>query len=93
MIILELNMDFVINTTTIQGPFEDGDTVEYASISTYRNLTEAYFPFGLEMTMQGINNDGDTVINTWAIKYTNDCDFEPVFQENAQIGWTVFVSE
>jgi hypothetical protein len=93
LIILEVNMDSVISTTTVQGPFEDGDTVEYVSISSYRNLTETYFPFGLQVTMQGMNMAGDAVINTWAIEYTNNCDFEPVFAEDAQIGWTILVSE
>jgi hypothetical protein len=91
--ILELNMNSVITKTTLQGPFEDGDTVEYASISSYRNLTETYFPSGLQVISQGLNVAGDTVINTWAIKYTGNCDFEPVFEEDAQIGWIEIVSE
>jgi hypothetical protein len=91
--ILEVNMDTVITRTTLQGPFEDGDTVAYSSISSYRNLTETYFPFGLQVFSQGLNAAGITVINNIAIDYTGSCDFEPVFEEDAQIGWIEIVSD
>jgi hypothetical protein len=93
LIILELNDKVVVNSTTLEGVFNDGDTVKYASISTNQNLTASYFPFGLQVTLQGLNAAGNTVISTWGIEYTNDCSFVPVFEEDAQIGWTVFVSE
>lgn len=90
--ILELNMDAVINSTTLRGPFNDGDVITYASISSYANLTEAYFPFGLQMTLTGENSDGDTVINAVAVEYTNECDAWPVYPPDAQIGWAAIVS-
>lgn len=90
--ILELNMDAVINSTTLRGPFEDGDVITYASISSYNNLTEAYFPFGIQMTLTGENSDGATVISAVAIEYTNNCDEWPVYPPDAQIGWVEIVS-
>lgn len=90
--ILELNMMSVINSTTLRGPFEDGAVITYSSISSYGNLTETYFPFGLQMTLTGENSDGATVINAVAIEYTNDCDAWPVYPEGSTIGWVNIVS-
>lgn len=91
--ILELNEEGVLKSTTLQGPFADGETIEYASISTYRNLTSSYFPHGIQVSLQGLNQANQTVLNTWAVDYTNDCSFVPVFPEDAQIGITQFVSK
>lgn len=93
VIILELNQDTVINSTTLQGPFGDGDVITYASISSYNNLTEAYFPYGLQITMTGKNSDDNTLINAVGIEYTNDCDEWPVYPPDAQIGWIDIVSD
>jgi hypothetical protein len=90
--ILELNMEEVINSTNLNGPFEDGDVITYASISSYANLTEAYFPFGIQMILSGENSDGATVINAVAIEYTNNCDEWPVYPTGSSIGWVGIVS-
>jgi hypothetical protein len=92
MLIIELTENIVIKSTTLEGPFNDGDTVVYNSVSTFRNLTDSYFPSGLQVTLQGLNAANTILISTWGVEYTNDCSFEPVFEEDAQIGWTVFVS-
>lgn len=90
--ILELNMDAVINSTTLSGPFANGDVITYSSISSYGNLTETYFPFGLQMTLNGENSDGATVINAVAIEYTNDCEVWPIYPDGSTIGWVDIVS-
>jgi hypothetical protein len=92
-ILLELNDDIVINSTTLEGPFGDGEVFTYAAISSYNNLTEYYFPFSLQITLVGENSDGITVVNTVAIVYTNDCGAWPVFPPDAQIGWIGIVSD
>lgn len=90
--ILELNQNDVINSTLLQGPFADGDIIEYASISSYRNLTETYFPFGLQLILNGENSDIVTVINAIAIDYeTSECNEWPVFQSDSAIGWIQIV--
>lgn len=91
--ILELNMDGVINSTTLRGPFADGDVIRYASISSYENLTDSYFPFGLQMTLTGENSVNATVINAVAVEYTNDCEAWPVYPDGAVIGWVEIVSK
>ncbi len=51
--IQELNMerDIPVKSTTLRGPFEDGDMLTYEYISLYANLTTVYyFPFVLQMT-------------------------------------------
>lgn len=91
--ILELNANQVINQTIVMGPFNNGDSIEYASISSYRNLTEAYFPFGLLVTINGQNSDSRRVINAIGIDYeTTECDTWPVFPPGATIGWLQIVS-
>ena len=91
--ILELNMDAVINSATLRGPFQDGDVIEYASISSYGNLTATYFPFGIQLTLTGANADNMTVINAVAIEYTNACDEWPVYPPDSTIGWVNIVSQ
>jgi hypothetical protein len=91
--ILELNADAVINQTTLEGPFDDGDVIEYASISSNKNLTETYFPFGLQLVLTGENSDGTTVINVVAIDYdTSECGEWPIFPSDASVGWVDIVS-
>lgn len=91
--ILEVNADAVINSTTLNGPFLDGEEIQYASISSYANLTENYFPFGLEMTLTGENSDGDTVVNIISVAYdVSECDEWPVFPPDSRIGWIDIVS-
>lgn len=91
--ILEVNELAVINSTTLTGPFLDGDEIQYASISSYRNLTETYFPFGLEMTLMGENSDGDTLVNIISIAYdVTECEEWPVIPSGSAIGWIDIVS-
>ena len=92
VIIQEFNMDEVINFTTLTGPFEDGAVIVYPSISSYANLTEAYFPFGIQLTLTGKNSDDSTVINDVAVTYTTDCDEWPVYPLGSTIGWVEIVS-
>jgi len=91
--ILELNMDDVINSTTIQGPFDNGDVIEYTSISSLANLTEIFFPYSLQMTLTGGNSDGNTVVNVVSIDYdTSECEVYPLFPSGSTIGWVDIVS-
>lgn len=92
--ILELNDNEVINSTTVTGPFADGDAIVYASISSYRNLTEFYFPVGLEMTLTGENENQETIVNIVSIRYdTSECGVWPVIPPDTMIGWVDFVSQ
>jgi hypothetical protein len=91
--ILELNDDEVINSTTVTGPFADGDAIVYASISSYRNLTEFYFPVGLEMTLTGENENQETIVNIVSIRYdTSECGVWPVIPPDTIIGWVDFAT-
>jgi hypothetical protein len=91
--ILELNMNEVINSTTLSGPFLDGDVITYASISSYANLTDTYFPFSITLILTAENSDGVTVVNAVSIDYTNECDVWPVYPPDATIGWVGIVSQ
>lgn len=91
--ILELNENTVINSTVLEGPFQDGDMITYASISSYQNLTNAYFPFGLRVVLNGKNSEKTTVLNTVHIGYnSNICTQYPVVPVDAVIGWMSIVS-
>lgn len=92
--ILELNNNDVNNSTILKGPFDNGDVIEYASISSYRNLTETYFPFGLQITVNAENSDYVAVFNTISIEYdTSECDVWPVFPTGSTVGWIEIVSQ
>jgi hypothetical protein len=93
--IQELNMkkDIPVKSATVHGPFEDGDTLTYESISLYANLTTVYFPFVLQMTLRGQNSDFANVINTVAVEYTARCNERPIYPSGSTIGWVDIVSD
>lgn len=89
----ELYMEQVINSTTLRGPFQDGDVITHTSISSRANLTGDSFPNHLELTLSGENSYGITVVNTAVIEYTANCNEWPVYPANrSMIGWVEIVS-
>lgn len=88
----ELNADSVINSQEFLGPFSDGDVITFESISATEQLTDVLFPFALRLDLFGENADGATVVNTFTVLYTADCDEWPVYPEGATVGWVEIVS-
>ena len=90
--ILELNReDQPLSQETRDGVFVDGQEFNYTSV-TVRNpdLDEAVG--ALQIALDGRNAQGAQIINSWIIKFTNECGIFPLLEADDQIGWTVFVS-
>lgn len=83
-----------LTNTEIEGPFDTGDTFSYTT-STLEgdvNVTDAsMIPRGLQVAINSENANGDVIINTWILTYSNDCEFVPIVEVGESIGWTVIV--
>lgn len=89
--IIEADVDRVpIAQAAIDGDFEDGSTFTYTSISALGETSQ--IPQSIQLTITGINEGGDSLVQVWAIKFTNDCGIYPVLEMGESFGWTEFVS-
>lgn len=89
--IIEADVDRIpIAQSAVDGDFEDGDTFTYSSVSALGNSTQ--IPQSIQLTITGVNEIGDTLVQVWAIKFTNDCGVYPVLEVGESYGWTDFVS-
>lgn len=97
IIISELNQSFDdLKTETYTRAFSDGETISYTSVLSGADpdeFTGTSLPRALQVSVQGLNDNGDTIVNIWAIIFTNDCEEFPVLEDGARIGWTVLVRE
>lgn len=88
---LEFGPDFeVIAQAESLGTFEDGDIVSYTSISA---LVGEKLPTGIQISAQGPNADGVTVVSKFTVAFTNSCDAYPVIVPGDNAGWLEFVEE
>jgi len=94
--ILELddNLSIVSTSTVTPTPpsqgFQDGETFQYTATTAATGLTT--LPKGIQLTMVGLNQQGETLSNSFLLMFTNSCDERPVVSENQSAGWTIFVS-
>ena len=90
--IIESDVDRIpIAQSAVDGEFDDGDTFTYSSVSALGNSTQ--IPQSIQLTITGVNEEGDTLVQVWAIKFTNDCGIYPVLEVGESYGWTEFVSQ
>lgn len=84
----------VVNQTVEVGNFTDGSTLTYKSIiaSKVDDLTSTTLPSGLQVLMTGTNAEGQSLVTTFIIRYTNNCSVYPVLVDTQVNGWVVFVS-
>jgi hypothetical protein len=91
--VLELGQAFdVLSQVNITGTFSDGDSFTYTSI-VERNETLTEFPKVIQLNIFAFNEDGQPIVNFFAIAFTNNCFEFPVLLEGDSAGWTIFVSE
>jgi hypothetical protein len=88
---LDLNLENAFVQNYI-GNFEDGDSVEYTSISAKDITNPSQIPGGIQLNVQGIDTNGDSVTNSFIVDYTNSGTDTPIFEVGNQIGWIMFVS-
>lgn len=84
----------VVRSRVYESAFMDGDTVEYSSyvVSNPNNITATTLPKVLAVTLTARNAAGQPLLNTWAIRFDNDCGIYPVLTPGERIGWIRFVS-
>jgi hypothetical protein len=95
ILILELDQNQeVVSQTLFNEGYEDGSVVKFSSTVAQdpNSIDLVTLPSGLAVTITGINSDGQPLLNTWAIRYNNDCSIYPIIRPGQKIGWTVFVS-
>lgn len=83
----------VVGGTTFTDGYLDGDDITYTSIVATKpdTIDDSNLPRGFQVVITGLNADEVTLVNQWAITYTNDCGIFPLLTVGEQIGWSVFV--
>lgn len=95
MQILELDQNQqVVSQTVYDDGYTDGQVISFNStvVTNPDEVNSVTLPSGLAVTITGRNAAGQQLLNSWAVRYTNDCDIYPVLEPGMQIGWTVLVS-
>lgn len=77
-----------IAQSAIEGDFLDGDSFTYSSVSALGN--DAQIPQSIQLTITGTNSANSSLVQVWAIKFTNECDVYPVLETGETFGWTEF---
>lgn len=92
--IFELDQSLqVVSQTVKPGSFMDGDSFTYTSILQTSGIdSSAALPRGLQIVTTGVNEEEESVVNTFIVTYTNDCGVFPVLEEGQTAGWITFVS-
>jgi hypothetical protein len=92
--ILELGPppDFaILFDTTIPLNLADGGKFNYTSVAANpQTITPETLPSGLQLSINGRNQNEQDVLNYWLIVYDNDCGIWSLLTEGQRIGWTVF---
>ena len=90
-----------IQSQTIRGPFFNGDTIQYTSISDTLDPSEpigvgdnpSKIPGTIRLELFGENADGRSISNVNIVTYSLRCDVEPITSEGDQTGWVVMSNE
>jgi hypothetical protein len=93
--IYELDQNLqVVAQTYLEGNYLDGSSFTYTSIIATQTdqLTSTSLPGGYQLSITGLNDQEQVVLQTYFIRYTNDCGIFPVLVEGQTAGWTIFVS-
>ena len=72
------------------GDFASGDSFTYTSVGALGDPDQ--IPQSIQLTITGTNAANSSLVQVWAIKFTNDCDIYPVLEQGETFGWTQFVS-
>jgi hypothetical protein len=93
--IYELDQNLqVVAQTLREGNYLDGSSFTYTSIIATQTdqLNPTSLPQGFQLSITGLNGQEQSVVQTYIIRYTNDCGIFPVLVEGQTAGWTIFVS-
>lgn len=96
--VIELNRGFgVVQNKFFGDGYTDGATISYTSIAGTPDgaatLTPKTLPSALQVLIEGINGQGQTIVNLFTIVFSNECGLPTgILQAGDQIGWVNFVS-
>eukprot|EP00547_Thalassionema_nitzschioides_P011807 CAMPEP_0194260742 /NCGR_PEP_ID=MMETSP0158-20130606/45669_1 /TAXON_ID=33649 /ORGANISM="Thalassionema nitzschioides, Strain L26-B" /LENGTH=458 /DNA_ID=CAMNT_0039000843 /DNA_START=188 /DNA_END=1561 /DNA_ORIENTATION=- len=68
------------------GPFFDGEEVTYASVSTGDLTRPDEVPGSIQINLRLRNAEDAIILYAFTARYTNNCDFTPVFEEGDVLG-------
>lgn len=94
VVFLELGQDSIpVSQTNITGPFFDGDEIVYTSSLVGQDAATVPsddIPKIVQFNIFATNAAGQSIVNFFAIAFTNDCSVVPVFEEGDSAGWLKF---
>lgn len=91
--VLEFGLNLtLLSETTYPGPFVDGDMFDFTSITGTPNYNGLNVPQIFQLSLNGLNQNGEMVRNSLGVVYTNECGVEPIYTEGDALGWLIFVS-
>jgi hypothetical protein len=93
--IYELDQNLqVVAQTVKEGNYLDGSSFTYTSIIATQTdqFNPTSLPQGFQLSITGVNSQEESVVQTYIIRYNNDCGIFPVLFEGQTAGWTIFVS-
>ena len=79
----------IFGQSIVGGNFEDGGTLPSITYTNPDDMTTLVG--GITLTVAGENQDGEVVVNTWSIQFTNECGVLPL-EDGTEMGLVVFVS-
>jgi hypothetical protein len=90
---LDQNQD-VVRARVYDEGYVNGDSVEYVSfiVTNPSEINVVSLPKFLAVTITARNEESQPLLNTWTIRFDNDCNVYPVLTDGDRIGWIVFVS-
>lgn len=87
------NLQTVVGQRRFSGNFGSGDMVSYTSISNDpESINDMNLPKALQLSMIGVNSDGEDLVFSALLAYSNSCDIYPLFLPGASNGWAGLVS-
>jgi len=90
--IIEADVNRVpIAQSAIEGDYDSGSTFTYSSVSALGDSSSP-LPQSIQLTITGTNAANSSLVQVWAIKFSNDCEVFPVLNTGESFGWTEFVS-
>jgi hypothetical protein len=93
--IIELDQRLqAVNQQVELGNFSDGSSINFTSIiaTGADTLTTTSLPRAMQLLITGENAAGQSLVNTFLLRYSNNCSVYPVLLNDQNNGWIVFVS-
>ena len=78
-----------IAQSAIDGHLEDGFTFSYTSVAAWGDYSQ--IPSSIQMSITGLNAEGETLVQVWVLEFTNECSIVPKLKTKDSTGWTDYI--